>query len=186
VLKPQAALSHRVLSYDRVGTTLSERDFEAGSNEGFRSDERIVRLGDGPLAWAAASSAVLRWGVKLRSGFTVERDVASADGSESVIAGDRFWLVAQLGPFQVKEPVQVVTVVDEEDRKGFAYGTLTGHPVSGEESFLVSRRADGSVWLRTRSLTRPSAGFWRVVYPFLLLAQRVYRRRYLRALVDPG
>ena len=44
-------------------------------------------------------------------------------------------------------PVRVVYVIDEPNRKGFAYGTLDGHPESGEESWIVDQTDDGSVWL---------------------------------------
>lgn len=83
----------------------------------------------------------------------------------------------------MREPVEVVGVVDEVDRKGFAYQTLAGRPIRGEEAFVVDRRPDGSVWLTVRSLTQPAAGMRRMVYPFALVAQVFYRRRYLRALV---
>lgn len=43
-----------------------------------------------------------------------------------VRVNDSFWLVAHLGPVTVREPVRVVAVVDEPDRRGFAYGTLDG------------------------------------------------------------
>ena len=36
-------------------------------------------------------------------------------------------------------------LVEEANRFGFAYGTLSVHPEQGEESFVVSRDADGSV-----------------------------------------
>jgi hypothetical protein len=99
--------------------------------------------------------------------------------------GRRYWLVAHLGSLRVKEPIQVVAVIEEPDRKGFAYGTLVGHPVSGEEAFIVERRTDGSVWFTVRSATRPPAGRWWVAQPVVMLAQRCYRRRYLRALTGP-
>jgi uncharacterized protein (UPF0548 family) len=35
--------------------------------------------------------------------------------------------------------VRVVAVADEPDRCGFAYGTLPGHAVCGEEAFVVAR-----------------------------------------------
>ncbi|MBU8820992.1 DUF1990 domain-containing protein, partial [Mycolicibacterium goodii] len=41
------------------------------------------------------------------------------------------------------------------DRCGFAYGTLHGHPVCGEEAFIVHRDRAGTVFLTLRSLTRP-------------------------------
>ena len=81
--------------------------------------------------------------------------------------------------------MRVVAVVDETDRRGFAYGTRHGHPVSGEEAFIVHRSASNTVHFTLRSLTRPAPnGPWRPAFPILLLAQRVVRRRYLRALIE--
>jgi uncharacterized protein (UPF0548 family) len=163
------------LTYAPVGAT---RPADARWSErpaGFRRYEHTVRIGHGPAAWAAASAAVLAWGVKTRSGFRVVPD-------SQVEAGADHLLVASVGPVRVREPVRVVAVVDVPDRCGFAYGTLTGHPVSGEEAFVVHRTADGAVQLTLRSLTAPARGAWRPVFPLLLVAQRVYRRRYLRAL----
>ena len=40
-------------------------------------------------------------------------------------------VIVHLGP--VRAPCRVVYVVDEPDRRGFAYGTLPGHPeIDGE------------------------------------------------------
>jgi uncharacterized protein (UPF0548 family) len=144
---------------------------------GWRGHERTVVTGSGAAHWAAVSAAVLEWGVKTRSGFAVE----PAGGGLRVAVDAEPWLVASVGPFTVREPVRVVAVVAEPDRCGFAYGTLPGHPVSGEEAFVVSRAPDGTVSLTLRSLTRPAPGRWRPVFPLLLVAQRLYRRRYLRA-----
>lgn len=63
------------------------------------------------------------------------------------------WCVC--GPLAVHEPVRVVAVVDTPDTRGFAYGTLRGHPVSGEEAFIVRKAPDGRVTLTLRSLTAP-------------------------------
>jgi uncharacterized protein (UPF0548 family) len=144
---------------------------------GWRGHERTVVTGSGAAHWAAVSAAVLEWGVKTRSGFAVE----PAGGRLHVAVDAEPWLVASVGPFTVREPVRVVAVVAGPDRCGFAYGTLPGHPVSGEEAFVVSRAPEGTVSLTLRSLTRPAPGRWRPVFPLLLVAQRLYRRRYLRA-----
>ncbi|GAA4732513.1 hypothetical protein GCM10023350_14890 [Nocardioides endophyticus] len=48
-----------------------------------------------------------------------------------------------LGPLALRIPCRVVYVVDEPERAGFAYGTLPGHPETGEELFLLSRLGDG-------------------------------------------
>jgi uncharacterized protein (UPF0548 family) len=59
---------------------------------------------------------------------------------------------------------------------------LEGHPVSGEEAFVVHRDAEGHVWLTLRSITRAPRGRWRPLFPVALMAQRWYRARYRRAL----
>ena len=147
---------------------------------GFRRSEATVLLGDDEATWQLASRELLRWGVKTRSGFSVRPGSGSMPGAP-VSAGQRYWLVAHLGPLRIREPVEVVAVVDEADRKGFAYGTLEGHPVSGEESFIVERRPDGAISFTNRALTAPPPGWWRLLYPAALLAQPRYQRRYRRA-----
>ena len=116
----------------------------------------------------------MQWQVKTRSGFSVDPPVDAA-------LDRRYWVRATIGPISVREPVVVVATVSEPDRRGFAYGTLVGHPVSGEEAFIVRRDAEG-VHLTLRSVTRPGGGWWRVGFGVALLAQRWYRRRYLRSL----
>jgi len=162
-----------------VGGTVPAAEHWTQPPPGHRAFERTVRIGQGPAHWAAASAAVLEWGVKTRSGFAVRPDRGVRFRVEP---GAAYWLGAAVGPFAVREPGRVVDVVDRADRCGFSYGTLEGHPVSGEEAFVVSRTPDGAVWLTLRSLTRPSAGGWRLVFPALLVAQRWYRSRYARAL----
>lgn len=120
---------------------------------------------------------VLRWGVKTASGFTV-------DSSGPVSEGEHVTVTARVLAVTVVEPVEVVAVVDEPDRVGFSYRTLPGHPVSGEEAFIVHRDGE-DIRLTVRSLTRPSPQQpWRVLYPFLRVAQLIARQRYLRALLS--
>jgi uncharacterized protein (UPF0548 family) len=107
------------------------------------------------------------------------------DGTVLLKAGDTANLVSKIGPISVNAPVRVVYVIDEPTRKGFAYGTLTGHPVSGEESWIVEREPDGSVWMTIRAFSRPSRWYWWAVYPALRVMQRLSTRRYQRALAGP-
>ncbi|WP_256468736.1 DUF1990 family protein [Pseudarthrobacter sp. SSS035] len=145
------------------------------SDRKYRRSEVTAIVGSGDLVWQRAASEVLRWKVKTASGFDV-------DTTSQVSAGDRAIVTARALGFTVVEPVEVVTVVQEPDRSGFSYRTMPGHPVDGEEAFIVDRRGD-DVHLTIRSLTRAAARQpWRVLYPLLLVAQRIVRRRYLRAL----
>lgn len=177
-------LADRSLTYGAVGATLP--DDAQPTPTGYREYAATVRIGHGAQRWQFASTAVLRWSVKTRSGFTVVAGNAQdAGGDPRVILDQRYWLIARLGPFHVKEPIQVIAVINEPDRTGFAYGTLSGHPVSGEEAFLVEWHSDDTVWLTIRSITTPTTGPWHLAWPAVALAQRLYRRRYLRALSGP-
>jgi uncharacterized protein (UPF0548 family) len=168
----------RALSYDILGGTAPAAE-QWRPPRGWRAYEHTVRLGAGPDLWDAASSAVLSWGIKTRSGFAVDPPLEAGRRARQ---GECYWLVARIGPIRVREPVEIVAIISTHDRAALAYGTLEGHPVSGEEAFIVHRDDDGNVSLTLRSLTRAGQGPWRVLFPGILIAQRVYRRRYLRAL----
>jgi len=107
------------------------------------------------------------------------------DGVAFAAPGDTALLRIPFGPFRVTAPARVVYVLDEPDRKGFAYGTLPGHPENGEEAFIVERDADDSVWLRITAFSRPANWFFWLGYPVLRLSQEFYTSRYERALTGP-
>ncbi|WP_158864044.1 DUF1990 family protein [Leifsonia sp. AG29] len=111
-----------------------------------------------------------------------EEHVFTDDGTPFVRNGMTALLKVPFGPFKVSAPVRVVYVIDEPFRKGFAYGTLHGHPESGEELFMVEHRDDDTVWFVLRAFSRPSNAFYRLGSPVLGMVQRRYTNRYLRAL----
>ena len=154
-------------------------EWAATQHPRFRKNEATVAVGRGSAAWHRMSRDLLSWGVKTRSGFGV-------DSSGPVAVGDRPVIRARILGARVIEPVEVVAVVNEPTRVAFAYRTLPGHPVLGEEAFIL-HRPDASdraeIRLTVRSLTAPARwGRWRLLYPGLRVAQRIARRRYLRAL----
>ncbi len=118
---------------------------------------------------------------------TAESDevVYGAEGQPLIAPGDTATLVLPIWPVRFRAPCRVIYVIDEPNRKGFAYGTLPGHPQMGEEAFIVDCTDDGSVWLTIRSFSRPSAWHWWAVYPILRLVQAAITRRYFRSLSDP-
>jgi len=65
-------------------------------------------------------------------------------------------LASALGPLKFTAPCRVVYVNSEADKAGFAYGTLPGHPESGEESFVLELRQDGTVTFTITALSRPA------------------------------
>ena len=106
-------------------------------------------------------------GIKVRA----TTDVAAV-GSEVIV---------HLGP--VRAPCRVVYVIDQPDRRGFAYGTLPGHPESGEELFLVRYDpATEDVYAEVRAFSRHATWWSRLGSPLTSLVQSVVTTRYLRAL----
>ena len=87
-----------------------------------------------------------------------------------------------LGPAALRAPVRVTYVVDEPDRRGYAYGTLVGHPEQGEEAFVVERDETGAVFLAITAFSRPATLLARAGGPVARLVQRRVTQRYLRAL----
>lgn len=74
---------------------------------------------------------------------------------------------------------------ESDDRVLYAVGTLPGHPLSGEESFLLERVADGGIWLTVRSFARAAGPGWALANPALGVARRRIAQRFLRALSAP-
>nr|WP_286343816.1 DUF1990 domain-containing protein [Frondihabitans sucicola] len=107
----------------------------------------------------------------------------SPEGEPFLTAGTTATLEIRAYGRTTHAPVRVVYVIDEPTRKGFAYGTLEGHPESGEESWVIDQTDDGSVWLTVRAFSRPANWKWRLVSPFLRAQQNKFTQRYLRVLV---
>lgn len=171
--------ARRTLTYDDVGATRRD-DLAADPPRGFRVLEREARLGDGDSVWRRARHGVLNWQVQERSGFVLRGPQGAP--TKPIRVDDVVTLGIRFAGTRYRFPAKVVYVVDEPDRAGFAYGTLRGHAESGEEAFLVERRADDSVWIVIRAFSRPAGLRWRLVDPVLRQVQAHYTRRYLRAL----
>ena len=116
---------------------------------------------------------------------TSGEQVFADTGAQLVRPGDTAVLRLGVGALSVRIPVRVVYVIDEPTRRGFAYGTLPGHPESGEEAFIVERRDDDSVWLTIRAFSRPAHPALWAVYPVLRLVQAIFTSRYEHALTRP-
>jgi uncharacterized protein (UPF0548 family) len=116
---------------------------------------------------------------------TSGEQVFADTGAQLVRPGDTAVLLLGWGPLSLRIPVRVVYVIDEPTRRGFAYGTLPGHPESGEEAFVVEQRDDESVWLTIRAFSRPAHPLLWVGYPVLRLFQAYFTSRYEHALTRP-
>jgi uncharacterized protein (UPF0548 family) len=78
-------------------------------------------------------------------------------------------------------PCRVVYTISEADRRGFAYGTLPGHPEQGEEAFLVTITGGTEVHFRIRAFSRPATLPARLGGRLTRLVQQYATDRYVKA-----
>lgn len=129
-------------------------------------------VGQGRADFERGSAALYRWEVHRRAGLRIGRDTAA------VAPGVDVRMRLGVGPLALSIPCRVVYVVDEPDRRGFAYGTLPGHPEIGEESFRFDLDDDGRVTFTMTAFSRPGRWYSRAAGPLGRLVQRLALRRY--------
>ncbi len=140
---------------------------------GYRHLNASAVIGHGRTRFEEAAAEVMRWGMLRGAGLRVDSTTEVAAVGSEVVVG--------LGP--VRAPFRVVYVVDEPNRRGFAYGTLPGHAETGEELFAVRYDpADETVHAEVSAFSRHGTWWSRLARPFTSLMQRVVSGRYLRAL----
>lgn len=161
------ALEELPLTYREVGATAAG-ELPAGYDH--QHAER--QIGTGRQRFEQAADAVLRWGMQRGSGLRLQ--------ASSEIAVVDAVVVVRMG--FLPAPCRVVYVVDEPDIRGFGYGTLPGHPESGEERFVV--RYDpitSAVYAEVSAFSRPATWWSKAGGPVVRITQRLIAKRYLRA-----
>jgi uncharacterized protein (UPF0548 family) len=157
--------------------TYVERGSTQGSlPAGYRHLRRQASLGTGTPRFEDAARQLLSWDMHRASGIRVRPSSWSV--TEDAVAVQRLGV----GIVAVQAPVRVVYVIDEPRRKGFAYGTLQGHPESGEESFVIELLDDDMVVFTVTAFSRPSWWIVRLTAPIGRAVQSWVTSRYLRAL----
>ena len=160
-------LSALQLTYRDVGATAGPLP------DGYHHVRKSAVIGHGRPRFEQAAARVMRWGMLRGAGVRVDASSEVAAVGSEVLVG--------LGPLHA--PCRVVYVVDDTDRRGFAYGTLPGHPESGEELFAVRYDpATDEVNAEVVAFSRHATWWSRLGSPVTSLAQRVITTRYLTAL----
>ncbi|MFC6012810.1 DUF1990 family protein [Nocardia lasii] len=158
-------------TYPEVGATRT--DPPAGYHR-FRHRRPI---GHGRALFDRAAEHILGFGMQKGVGIFQRAD------TETALAGTELRLLLGVGRFGIGAPCRVVYVLDEPDRRGFAYGTLPGHPEIGEELFAVEYDpADDTVYGLVAAFSRPGSWYTRLGGPIARAAQGWMARRYLATL----
>jgi uncharacterized protein (UPF0548 family) len=158
-------------TYTDLGATLAD-----GRPEGFRHDRYETRLGRGHETFRRAVEGLKAWETHRLPGVRV-----FPQGQEIQTGGT---VVVTLGTplLALAAPCRIVSVVDEEGRWGFAYGTLPGHPEQGEEAFVVSISPDETVQFEVVAFSHPGDLLVRLSGPIGRAIQKGGTNGYLRAL----
>jgi uncharacterized protein (UPF0548 family) len=144
------------------------------TRNGFHLLQRTVLLRRRDLEGAAAD--LFAWRMHERAGLAVRAgDIPLRTGTVVVLLLG--WRRAAL-----RIPCRVVDVIEEPRRRGFSYGTLPGHPESGEEQFLLELQDDGRVRFTITAFSRPASRLARLSGPAGRAVQWFMTKRYLRAL----
>jgi uncharacterized protein (UPF0548 family) len=159
------------LTYEPVGISAMNEP-----PEGYRLDRWSRPLGNGDRAFDLAVDALRNWRVHEGAGLVVQ--AAGPPTLDSVVA-----MAAPLPLLGWVEVVcRVVNVVDQPDRFGFTYGTLSVHPEQGEESFTVIRMDDGNTCFQIVAVSRPRHVLTRAFPPVARRLQTSATSRYLDAM----
>jgi uncharacterized protein (UPF0548 family) len=158
-------------TYPDVGATQDD-ELPAGYEHGRR--EAVV--GSGRAAFERAVTAVFDWDMQKGVGLRVR---ASGPPSEP---GTVVVLTAGLRRLGYDIPCRVVWARTEGDEQGFAYGSLPGHPESGEESFVVRLDQGGDVLFTTRVFSRLASPLARLGGPVSRAVQAAALDRYVASI----
>lgn len=163
-------VADRRFNYDGVGSTRSDQ-----TPAGYHRLEYRCQIGSGDEVFLRAGEAVMTWQMHNAAGFHLVATEPRADIGVNSLG------TLGVGSVGLPVPCRVVWTVSEPDRTGFGYGTLTGHPVAGEESFVVTREND-EVWFTVLAFSRPATWYTRLGGPIGRRGQQLVARRYATAL----
>lgn len=126
------------------------------------------RIDLGTAPFTALAEAIETFALHRAAGVRMVTDAQRAEPGVRVIAR------VGVGRLRISAPCEIVRVYADPDRRGFAYGTLAGHPERGEEAFILARDADGAVSFEVRAFSTPASPLAKVGRPFVPLFQRAY------------
>lgn len=164
-------VADRRFNYDAVGSTTRTDRTPAG----YHRLEYRCRIGAGDEVFRRAGEALMTWQMHNAAGFHLVATEPRADIGVNTLG------TLGVGGLGLPVPCRVVWTVSEPDRTGFGYGTLTGHPVAGEESFVVTR-GNAEVWFTVLAFSRPATWYTRIGGRAGRHGQQFFARRYATVL----
>ena len=161
-------------SYSEVGATRSTPP------AGYRINHMRALLGKGEGVHARAVSALLSWRLLTVAGLEIFPSQPPIEPQTNVALLSRHF--ARLGGLWSLDFCRVIYILEAQSehggairRTGFAYGTLPGHAVRGEEIFSIEWHvATNEVWYDIFSFSLPANVLIRLAGPFPRAAQKQF------------
>ena len=133
---------------------------------GYTMDHNRVQLGSGARCFDAAASAIRQWKMFDLGWVRLFFNTTRIEKGATVAV-----VVQHLGVWSMNA-CRIVYVIEEQQRYGFAYGTLAEHAERGEERFMVEwNRHDDTVWYDLLALSKPGP-MARLGYPYTRRLQK--------------
>ena len=160
-------------SYSEVGLT------RGGDSAGYTVDHNRVTLGAGPRVFRDAVSALRAWQMFNLGWVRVfPRDAPITVGTTVVV------VIRHFG-FWSMNASRIIYLIEEDQRLGFAYGTLSHqHAEQGEERFSVEWNSESDlVTYDLLAFSRPQEWQAKVALPVVRRLQRKFARDSMEAMV---
>jgi len=159
------------LSYADVGSTLAELP------RNYTIDHNRCELGIGDETFESAKEAIDNWEM-----FNIGW-IELYDDRAPIINGQTIALLIKHFGFYSLNATRIVYTINEPNRYGFAYGTLTQHGEIGEERFLVELEdRTGKVYYDILAFSRPGHFLAKIGYPLTRMLQKHFAKDSMQAM----
>ncbi|MFM9903289.1 MAG: DUF1990 domain-containing protein [Pyrinomonadaceae bacterium] len=136
---------------------------------GYHIDHNRILLGYERETWERAQQAVRNWKMFDVSGIDLCYPDTPIEAGRNVAP-----LARHLGFYSLNS-CRIVYVIDEPERFGFAYGTLSRHAEIGEERFTVEFCPESrAVWYDVSAFSRPGSLLVKLGYPYSRYRQKQF------------
>lgn len=160
------------LNYAEAGASLHEQ-----TPAGYDRIAEAAVVGAGSDEFARLAEGIRRWKIQTGSGLRVVAAGPAQDGTNVALAKQ----LPPRGMAHIVFSCRVVWTLDEPRRKGFGYGSLTGHPEAGEEAFVAELDDDGAVTFSVFGFSRAGTVAGAAAAPIARAVARRALRDYLHA-----
>jgi len=168
-------LQQMPFSYTEIGQTQNETDSILTN---YTIDYNFICLGKGDEVWKRANIALSQW-KHFPPSFTkiYPHKTAIAKGNIVVV------MIKILGLWW-RNSAKIVYIINESNRFGFAYGTLTEHAEQGEEAFWISRDSTDKITYHIKAFSKPRHWAAKLFYPITRKYQHKFAAESLQTMVN--